>query len=807
MAMPTSISPASIRPAPMAHTAILPASDMSVRPQSAVQGPSWTQIPGAANSATAAPDGSLWVLSNAPAGNDKYIWHYVSGSWTNISGLASQLAVAPNGTLYAINSGGGTYSYSGGTWTALGGGASGITTAADGSFYVLSNGNAAGSDQAIWHNVSGTWSQVPGSGTSIEASWDVSNSYVIPNGTVSAGGLYILNSIGSIYHENADNSFVQLPGNASAIAPTTLGGVYVLGFPSNAAGDSLYYYDLNNPGWSTQSGSGVSISTNSAQLFVIGSSGGIYSTPVALVNPDASACNTTNVNPQSVVREAQAMGGAARDTSTSRRTFATRPQSVAYAPGLLEVTYDNNKLSSTSANLRQAESNAGATSVASEIAFAHIGRTMRVLHVSGDLDAAQSKLRALPAVVNVSRVQLRFRTSAAVNFPNDPYLTHEVSGGNLVGPPFYQLASTGGEWDMHLICVSRAWGYAVASGNTFGATPAVLAAGVKIAIIDTGIDTTHPDLQGKIVYTALFNGGSGAKTGTSITDQDGHGTDVSGIAAADTNNSFGFSGAGYNAQLIGERVFPTPDAQGCPGGDQSPLCSASTADIAAAVTDAVNNGAKVINLSLGGSCLGGDSPDEGQAIANAIADGTVVVAAAGNEGATSLDAPGCDPGVIAVGASALNDGQPNGSSYTGTNPEYMASYSDYDASNPSTWGVSAPGGDAAGGGADNDILHWIENLYTSTSADPNYGPTVVCKNDPFGEVGNCRIEIDGTSMASPHVAGVVALMLGANPNLTPAGVETILCETAVNINDPRQGCGRIDAYRAVARALGDSSVP
>ncbi|HEY5258372.1 MAG TPA: hypothetical protein VIJ12_08335, partial [Candidatus Baltobacteraceae bacterium] len=111
MSMPRSASPALIKAAPMAKTAILPSSVMNVRPQSAVQGLNWTQIPGAASSAAAAPDGSLWVLSNAPAGADKYIWHYASGSWTNISGLASQLAVAPNGTLYAINSGGGTYSY------------------------------------------------------------------------------------------------------------------------------------------------------------------------------------------------------------------------------------------------------------------------------------------------------------------------------------------------------------------------------------------------------------------------------------------------------------------------------------------------------------------------------------------------------------------------------------------------------------------------------------------------------------------------------------------------------------------------
>ena len=276
---PQSVSPGSIAPAPMAHTAILPASVMAVKPQSAIQGASWTQIPGAASYAAAAPDGSLWVLSTAPAGSDKYIWHYVSGTWTNISGMATRLSVAPDGTLYAINSGGGAYSYSGGTWTGLGGGCSDITAASDGSIYVLSNGNSAGSDQAIWHNVSGTWSQVPGAGVRIAASWDP-NSYTLSNGTVSANGLYVLNSIGSIYYKNPDNSFVQLPGSASAIAPTTIGGVFVLGYPANSNGNNIYYYDLSTPGWSVQSGAGVSISTDSTHLYVIGSSGGIYSSPV-----------------------------------------------------------------------------------------------------------------------------------------------------------------------------------------------------------------------------------------------------------------------------------------------------------------------------------------------------------------------------------------------------------------------------------------------------------------------------------------------------------------------------------------------
>ena len=320
LSTPVSTSPALIPPAPMAHTAILPASSMAVKLQSAIPAANWTQIPGVASSAAAAPDGSLWVLSTAPAGNDKYIWHYANGGWTNISGLASRLSVAPNGTLYAINSGGGTFSYSGGTWTALGGGASDVTVAVDGSIYVLSNGNAAGSDQAIWHYTSG-WSQVPGSGVKIAASWDT-NSYTLSVGTVAPGGLYILNSIGNIYHENTDNTFVQLPGNASAIAPTTIGGIIVLGYPANANGNSIYYYDLSGPGWSTQSGSGVSISTDSAHLYVIGASGGIYSSPIT------SKLNAAQINTalQSVATYYGTLshGDAASDTQKVMQFIATQ---------------------------------------------------------------------------------------------------------------------------------------------------------------------------------------------------------------------------------------------------------------------------------------------------------------------------------------------------------------------------------------------------------------------------------------------------------------------------------------------------
>jgi streptogramin lyase len=282
MGMPQSTSPGLIAPAPMAKTQIQPASLMDVRPQSAIQGQNWTQISGSASFVAASPDGSLWALSTAPAGADKFIFHFVNGSWTNISGLASRIAVSPDAsTLYAINSGGGAYSYSGGTWTGLGGGCSDITVSSDGTIYVLSNGGS-GSDRAIWHNVSGTWSQVPGSGVRIAASWDPNNFTVSGTGTLSANGLYVLNSAGSIYYKNPNNSYVLLPASASAVTPTSIGGVFVLGFPANSNGNNIFYNDLSAAGWNQQSGAGVNISTDSALLWAVGAGGGIFFSPIEI---------------------------------------------------------------------------------------------------------------------------------------------------------------------------------------------------------------------------------------------------------------------------------------------------------------------------------------------------------------------------------------------------------------------------------------------------------------------------------------------------------------------------------------------
>jgi len=277
---PQSISPGSIAAPPMAKTAVLPSSAMQsppdgLTPLSMFQGVSYTQVPGTASYAAAAPDGSLWVLSNAPAGADKYIWHYVSGTWTNITGLANHISAAPDGSLYASNSGGGAYHYVGTTWTALGGGVSDIAAASDNSLYVLSNGFGAGNIEPIFHYTT-SWSQIPGAGVHIAASNDA-NSHVIPAGVIQPYGLYVINAGGSIYYTPGNGTYVQLPGAASAISPSS-GGVFVLGYPSNGGGNVIYYYDLDTPGYTVPGGSGVGISANSANLYALAPSGAIFST-------------------------------------------------------------------------------------------------------------------------------------------------------------------------------------------------------------------------------------------------------------------------------------------------------------------------------------------------------------------------------------------------------------------------------------------------------------------------------------------------------------------------------------------------
>lgn len=459
-----------------------------------------------------------------------------------------------------------------------------------------------------------------------------------------------------------------------------------------------------------------------------------------------------------------------------------------YVPGIIEVRYRAATLAAHRSEASDLISRAGGN-VRAEIDAATTGDRIQIVDVpQGSEEDAIRQLRTNPLVQDATRSAARYAFSTTAAFTNDPFF-NGFSPNNT--PPLYQGSNSGGQWDMHAICAANAWGYG--NANSTGVTHSgALGGSVNIAIIDTGADLTHPELANRAVYAEQVLNGNVTPGLSTMHDNDGHGTDVAGIAAATGNNGVGFTGVAYAAPLMIFKVFPDPPSGGCPPGSTSSQCSATGADVGLAIQDAVAHGAKVINLSLGSSTP--DSAEE-SAVAAAISAGVTVVAASGNESASTLDYPGADPGVVAVGASTINDSNPSAVG------EAVASYSNYSAANP-TWGLIAPGGDPASN-TDNDDLHWIENIYTSTAADSFTGR--FCLVDPSGTTTDCRILIVGTSQATPHVTGAVALMLSVNPALTPAAIKNTLCTTARNINNPKQGCGRLDVYRAVAAAVGDPS--
>jgi hypothetical protein len=255
---------------------------------------------------------------------------------------------------------------------------------------------------------------------------------------------------------------------------------------------------------------------------------------------------------------------------------------------------------------------------------------------------------------------------------------------------------------------------------------------------------------------------------------------VAGLAAAATNNGYGYASVGYNATLQIYDIFPPTTAQS----DQQ---EASTADEAQAINDAVAHGASVISMSLGGS-----TPDDAEqtAVEDAIAAGVTVVAAGGNEDAATPDYPGAYAGVISVGASSAIDSGPTSGTYAGITSEAVASYSNSGVT------LVAPGGDPSSDN-DPDYIHWILGYSTTTT---NYALDA-CSD----QGGVCSTLFAGTSQATPQVSGTVALMMayhGGAHSLTPAAVLSLLIANTDNIGQPtsRMGAGRLNVGKAVAAA-------
>jgi type VII secretion-associated serine protease mycosin len=256
-------------------------------------------------------------------------------------------------------------------------------------------------------------------------------------------------------------------------------------------------------------------------------------------------------------------------------------------------------------------------------------------------------------------------------------------------------------------------------------------AGQVVAVIDSGVDATHPDLAGRVLVGTDYVTASG----TGWTDQFGHGTHVAGIVAAVAGNRIGISGLAPDARILPVRVLDRDGA----GWDS---------DIAAGLLWAADQGASVINLSLGG-------PDASElvraAVAIVIGRGAVVVAAAGNERAdgnpVNYPAGFALPGQLGVAAT--------------TAARVSARYSN----TGSYVSLAAPG---------DRILSTFDGSYE---------------------------ELSGTSMAAPYVAAVVALVRAAAPALGPVDVARLLTSTADDLEvagrDDATGAGLVDPSAAL----------
>ena len=301
----------------------------------------------------------------------------------------------------------------------------------------------------------------------------------------------------------------------------------------------------------------------------------------------------------------------------------------------------------------------------------------------------------------------------------------------------------------------------------------ITGAGVNVAVLDTGVDVTHPDLASKIVAQHCFNRGGclpdATDEGDIAQDENGHGTHVSGVIVSQGSQSP--RGIAPDAGLVAVRVL---------GSSGVGFSSDVIAGIDWVVANQASLNVAAINLSLGGGAYEGacDQADANTmlyaAATTAARDAGIAVFAASGNGAEAnkMTTPACVANVIAVG-------------------------NIYDtASEGINWGNCV------------DELVTVDQVVCSGNSSSELdllAPGVLITSTKLGGGQSTK---SGTSTATPHAAAVAALLVQANPSLTPADIETVLENTGVPVTDSRSGrvVPRIDALAAVSQVITKQTV-
>jgi hypothetical protein len=311
-------------------------------------------------------------------------------------------------------------------------------------------------------------------------------------------------------------------------------------------------------------------------------------------------------------------------------------------------------------------------------------------------------------------------------------------------------------------------------------TPPVFQQRVKVGVIDSGVDCMAPDLKGQIAASKSFIPGS-----SPCIDNEGHGTIVAGEIAGNLGSGGGIVGLAYDSQLLIAKVVADDGT--------IPLKAE-----AAGIIWAVNQGAKVINLSFGAvrdpqaPNLDSYSKVEAQAVAYAVSRGAVVVAAVGNADEAYATPwpyaswPSALPHVIGVAALTRSGNVP---SFSDQDPRYVD--------------LAAPGV---------DIFSTFPKLLTSKQQDCTPQGYTDCATGDYRSP-------EGTSFAAPQVSAAAAVLLGLNPSLTRSQVSAILDRSADDVNpgtgcpaclpqrDKYSGWGRLDVAKAVEAVTPGAALP